>query len=170
MPLPLHPAIAHVPLGLAFAVPLVAIGIAVAFWRGRLPRNAFAILAGMQILLVASGFAAMVAGHRDEHRVERVVGERVIETHEERAEAFVWTAVGVAALGLALLFVPARAVGGVSAVTVAGTIAVAALAAFAGEAGGQIVYHHGGAAVYAAPGGPAPAAPSRGDGDEDDDD
>lgn len=149
--LPLHPAIVHLPLGLAFAVPLVAIGIAVAYWRGRLPRAAFGVLFALQLILAASGGAAMLAGEREEHRVERVVGKQVIHDHEERAEAFVWTAAAVAAAGLALLLVPARAVSAVATVVIAGTIAVGALAVVTGQAGGAIIYRHGGAAAYALP-------------------
>jgi uncharacterized membrane protein len=148
---PLHPALVHVPLGLSFVVPLVAIGISIAFWRERLPRSAFAILAALQLVLAGSGLAAMAAGDRDEHRVERLVGKQVVHDHEERAEAFVWAAFAVAALATALLLVPGRAVGGTAALTIAGTVAVAALAFATGKAGGEIVYRHGGASVYSAP-------------------
>ena len=114
--LPLHPAFVHLPLGLAFAVPLVAIGLTLWHLRGRVPRGAFAILLGLQALLVASGVVAMQLGERDEHRVEAIVAEQVIEAHEERAEVFLWAAGVVLAASAALLFVPraprARAVRG----------------------------------------------------------
>lgn len=146
---PLHPALVHVPLGLAFVVPLVAVGVFVAFWRGRLPRSAFAILAGLQLLLAGSGFAAMAAGDRDERPVKQVVGRQLVHDHEERAEAFVWTATAVAALGIALLLVPAHLVKAAAALVIAGNLAVAALAFVTGKAGGEIVYRHGGAAAFA---------------------
>lgn len=168
--LPLHPAIVHLPLGLAFAVPLVAIGVTVAYWRGRLPRAAFAVVFALQVVVAASGGAAMLAGQREEHRVERVVGKRAIEAHEERAEAFVWTAAAVAAAGLALLVVPARAVGALSAVVIAGTLAVGVLGAVTGEAGGEIVYRHGGAAAYVTTGADGRPVPVPASGEKDDDD
>jgi uncharacterized membrane protein len=146
---PLHPALVHVPLGLSFVVPLVAIGISFAFLRGRLPRSAFAILAGLQLVLAGSGFAAMAAGDRDERPVKQVVGKQLVHDHEERAETFVWTATAVAALGIALLLVPARLVKPAAALVVAGNLAVAALAFATGKAGGEIVYRHGGAAAFA---------------------
>ncbi|HEY6006564.1 MAG TPA: DUF2231 domain-containing protein [Anaeromyxobacter sp.] len=145
---PLHPALVHVPLGLSFVVPLVAIGISIAFWRDRLPRSAFAILAALQLVLAGSGLAAMAAGDRDQRRVEKVVGRKVVHDHEERGEAFVWAAFAVAALATALLLVPGRVLGGAAALTIAGTVAVAALAFATGKAGGEIVYRHGGAAAY----------------------
>lgn len=156
--LPLHPAIVHLPLGLAFVAPLVAIGIYLAYRRGRLPRAAFAILAGLQLVLAGSALGAMLAGHRDEHRVEKVVGERVVHDHEERGEALVWTAGAVAAVTIALLLVPARAVGFVAALAIAGTLAVAVLAFLTGKAGGEIVYRHGGAAAFPPPSGTIPRA------------
>ncbi len=164
--LPLHPAVVHLPLGLSFVMPLVAIGIAIAVRRGRLPRAAFAVVTGLQLLLAGSAFVAMQLGHHDERRVEKIVGERAIDAHEERGEALVWTAAGVAALGIALLVVPARAVGLVSALTVAGTLAVATLAYLTGEAGGAIIYRHGGASAYATPSAPVPRS---GDVDSDED-
>jgi uncharacterized membrane protein len=165
----LHPAIVHVPLGLAFVVPLVALGLALAWWRGALPRVAFGVLVGLQALLVAGGVLAMQLGERDEKRVEPIVGERAIETHEERAEAFVWAGGVVLAGAIAILVVPAGAATAVAAAVAAGTLAVAGLAVAAGEAGAEIVYHRGGASAYA-PGGAAlalPAASGRRDRDDD---
>jgi len=163
--LPLHPALVHLPLGLALVAPLVAIGVSLAFRLGRLPRAAFVILAGLQLVLAGSALAAMLAGHRDERRVERVVGEQVVHAHEERGEALVWAAGVVAAVGIALLLVPARAVGVVAALMIPGTLAVAVLALLTERAGGEIVYRHGGAAAFSAPSGAIPPAS-----DPDDDD
>ncbi len=153
--LPLHPAIVHLPLGLALAIPLVALALAIAHLRGRVPRIALGVLVGLQALLVASGVVAMQLGERDERQVERVVAERVIEAHEERAEIFVWAAGAVLALSAALLLVPARLALGLSAAVAAGTIGVAALGVRTGSAGGEIVYAHGGASAF----GPSPAGP-----------
>ena len=169
--LPLHPAIVHLPLGLAFVVPLLAIGLLVAHRRRALPRAAFGVLVGAQALLVAGGVVSMKLGERDEKRVERVVGEAAIESHEERAEAFVWTAGVVLAGTVAILVVPAGAVAVTASVVAAATLAVAGLAVAVGEAGGKIVYQHGGAAAFSTGAGPgsAVAGQLRGhdDGDED---
>lgn len=167
--LPLHPAFVHLPLGLALAVPLVALGLALAHLRGRVPRSGFAILLGLQALLVASGVVALQLGERDEHRVEAIVAERVIEAHEERAEAFLWAAGAVLAATAALLLVPPRLARGLSAAVALATIGVAALAVRTGEAGGEIVYTHGGASAFApgaAPTGVAARAAQRGERDD----
>ena len=149
LPVPLHPAVVHLPLGLAFAIPLVAIGIAIAHRRSRLPRAALVVLVGLQALLVGSGFVAMQLGEREEDAVEKVVAKTVIHEHEDRAEVFVWAAAAVLVGAAATLVVPSGAVGAVAGVVAAGTIAVAALGALTGHAGGQIVYAHGGAAAFA---------------------
>ncbi len=99
------------------------------------------------------------------------MSERLIEAHEERAEAFVWAGAVVLAGAAALLVVPASAVPGIAAAVVAGTLVVAGLGLWTGEAGGALVYTHGAAAAWA----PAPVPAGRStvpaavvDGDRDD--
>ena len=154
--LPLHPALVHVPLGLAFVLPVVAVGLALALRRRKLPRSAFGVVVALQTILVGAGLIAMQLGERDGEQVERFVPERLVEAHEERAEAFVWAAGAVLAGAVAVLVVPAGAAAGVAAAVAAGTLAVAALGLVAGEAGGALVYRHGAAAAFLP--GAAPAA------------
>jgi uncharacterized membrane protein len=143
--LPLHPALVHVPLGLAMVMPLVAIALTLAIWRRRLPRGALALVSGLQLVLVGSGFVAMQLGHGDERRVEGTVPRSAIHEHEEAAETFVWVATGVLAASVAVLLVPAGAVVGLAALTAAGTLAVAGLGVSAGMKGGELVFEHGAA-------------------------
>lgn len=163
--LPLHPAVVHLPLGLAFAAPLLAAGLALAVWRRWLPRGAFAFLVGAQVLLVASGIAALELGEQDGERTEKWVGEKSLDTHEERARIFLIGAGVVLAGAVALLFVPAGALFGLSAGVVLASLAVAGLGAWTGEAGGELVYHLGAANAYLKQG--APAAPAAGACEED---
>jgi hypothetical protein len=155
---PLHPALVHLPLGLAIASPFVAWGLALALWKGLLPRRAWGVAVGLQILLLAGGVAALLAGEQDSHVVERVVAEKLVDAHEERAEAFLWAAGVVLAASAAVLFVPAAAAAPAAAVAAAGTLLVAGLGLWTGKAGGELVYVHGAAAAHGAP---APAAPDR---------
>ncbi len=162
--LPLHPALVHVPLGLALALPPIAVGLAIALWRGWLPRAAFGALVGLELILVGVGIVAMQLGERDAHQVERVVAERLVEEHEERAEAFLWGAGVVLAGAAAVLVVPAVAAPALAAVVAAGTLAVAALGVATGSAGGELVYQHGAAAAFLpahTPGTAPGAVPSR---------
>ena len=101
--LPLHPAIVHLPLGLAFVIPALAAGFAWALWTGRVrPRGAWLTVIALQALLLGSGFVAMNTGEREEDRVERIVPDAAIERHEEYAEQFVW-AVGLTLVALVTL-------------------------------------------------------------------
>jgi uncharacterized membrane protein len=146
--LPLHPAIVHLPLGVALVVPFVAAGLAWAVWRDRLPRSSFAILVALQLLVVAGGLVAMWLGERDARRVEPVVGEAAVDTHEERAELFLWAAGAVLAGAAVLLVVPRGRAPAAAALVTAGAIGVALLGVRAGEAGGELVYRRGAAAAF----------------------
>lgn len=160
--LPLHPAVVHIPLGLAFVMPFVAIALAVAVWKGKLPRGALAVVAGLQLLLAGSAFVAMQLGHGEEDQAARVAPKNAIHDHEEAGETFVWFSVGVLAVSVAALFVPARRAPIVAAVVAAGTLAGAALAVDVGRKGGELVFRYGaGSRAEPAPApavAPAPAA------------
>ena len=150
--LPLHPAIVHLPLGLAVLLPLLAGGFAWAAWTGRVGVNAWLAVIALQAVLVGSGYVAMRAGHAEEARVEKVVDESMIHEHEEMGEQFVWAA--GATLALAVLVFVVRipsATRPLMACMVLAAIVVAALAVRAGQAGGELVYVHGAASAYTSP-------------------
>jgi uncharacterized membrane protein len=148
--LPLHPAIVHLPLGLAILMPLMAAGFAWALWSGRVRPRAWIAVVALQALLVGSGMVAMNTGEAEEDRVESVVQKSAIHQHEEFAEQFVWSAGGTLVLaGLVLVFRQARISRGLAAAAVVATVAVAGLALRVGHAGGQLVYAHGAASAYA---------------------
>lgn len=153
---PLHPALVHVPLGLAFVLPLATVALAFALWRGLVPRRTWVVAVVLQAILLAGAGVALQTGERDEKRVERITGEAAIEAHEEAAEVFIWGAAIVLGLAAAVTVVPRRAVGAFAAVAAAGTFVVAGLAYRTGKAGGELVYARGGAAAY----GPAATAGS----------
>ena len=46
--LPLHPAIVHLPLGLAFVIPALAVGFAWALWKGRTGPRAWVSIVALQ--------------------------------------------------------------------------------------------------------------------------
>lgn len=147
--LPLHPAIVHLPLGLAFIMPLLAAGFAWALWTGRVRPRAWLPLIALQTLLFGAGLVAMNTGEREEERVEATVPEAAIERHEAYAERFVWAA-GLT-LGLTALVPVLRrrtAARAMMAATMAGTVVVTALAIQVGHAGGQLVYVHNAGAAY----------------------
>jgi hypothetical protein len=141
--LPLHPAIVHVPLGLAMVLPLVAAALTVAVWRGTLPRGALAVVTGLLLVLAGSGLVAASLGDGEAKRAVAVAPREAIEEHEEAADAFVWTAVAVLAVSVVALVVPRGKAAPLAAVVTAGTLAVAALAVNAGMKGGELVFRYG---------------------------
>lgn len=165
MPDPLHPALVHLPLGLALVMPLLAAGVALAISRRWVPLRTWIVVVALQAVLVAGGAAAMLTGERDGDRVEKIVGEAPVEAHEERAEYFVWMSGGVLAFAAAALVVPPRFAGPLTGYSLGLMVVVAVLAVRVGKAGGELVYRHGAARAFApgaAGGGAAPKADDRG--------
>lgn len=145
-----HPKVVHLPMALGVLMPLVAAGLTLAWWRRWLPWRAWLVAIGLQVALVVSGVAALRSGEAEEERIERVVPEAALESHEEAAVGFVWASGAVLVVMLVAAafgrrgFAPA-----VAAVATVGTLAVAGLGYRTGQAGGSLVYEHGAARAYA---------------------
>lgn len=148
-----HPKVVHLPIALGLLMPLVAGGLALAWWRGWLPRRAWTIAVILQAVLLASGIAALRTGDAEEAQVERVVAEHLIEAHEEAAEGFVLGSAVVLAVMLAAGFLGQRRAGlPLAAASLVGTLVVLGLGYRTGHAGGSLVYEHGAAQAYSRPG------------------
>lgn len=157
MELPLHPKLVHLPIALAILMPLLASGVMLAIWREWFPKRVWSLVVAGQLLLVGSGILALRSGENDEERVERVVAESVLERHEEAGERFTWAGGLLLAISvLPLLLRRRRGCLAAGAATCAGTLAVLGLGYQVGQLGGEIVYGHNGASVFAAP---APGTP-----------
>lgn len=163
---PLHPMLVHLPIALGVLMPLVAVGILVAWWRGLVPRRAWWGAVILQGVLLVSGLAALRSGEADEERVEAVAPESAIEAHEEAAQVFVAASAlvlaGAVAAGLLRNEGTAK---NLAAMAAAGTLAVVGLGVRVGHAGGELVYTHGAASAYAD--GAPMAGLERGDDDDD---
>lgn len=148
LPDPLHPAIVHLPVALALLLPLLALVAAVLMWRGVKPVAAWAPVVTTAVVLLLGAWLAVETGEDQGERVEGVVGEAAVEAHEELAETIpIAAAVTLALAGLGLL--PGRA--GVASRLVAGLamVVLAGMTIQVGHTGGQLVYRHGAASVYA---------------------
>jgi drug/metabolite transporter (DMT)-like permease len=134
---------------LAFLLPAVILGFAWALWKERIRPRAWLAIVLLQAILLGAGLVALKTGQNEEERVESVVPERAIQTHEARAEQFVWI-VGATLAIAALVLVTRRpmAVRALTAATVVGSFLVAGAALRVGHAGGQLVYVHNAAAAY----------------------
>jgi hypothetical protein len=135
-------------MGLAIILPLVALAITLAQWKSGMTRRAWALVVGLQAVLLVSGLVAQRTGSAEEDAVEAVVAESAIERHEEAAELFLVGVGAALALAALVLVVPARAARyGALAASLA-TVAVAGLGVRVGHAGGRLVYESGAAQAY----------------------
>ena len=144
-----HPKVVHVPMALGVLMPLMAVGLLLAWWRNWLPWRAWLVAVALKTILLVSGIVALRTGEAEEDRVERVVAERLIEAHEEAAEVFVWgSGAALAVMLAAAAFGQKRSGLLLAAVATAGTFVVLGLGYRTGQAGGSLVYEHGAAQVY----------------------
>jgi uncharacterized membrane protein len=175
LPEPLHPAVVHFPLVLAFLLPMFALGGLWAISRGARPMRGWALPFAFAAVLAASGWVALETGEAEEEKVEGVVAEAALEAHEEAAERFlVLSGLLLVVAGVGLVGGTVGAAGRV--LTAVGSLGVLVAAISVGGAGGDLVYHHGAAGPYVAEAsggaGPAPseAAPEESRRREEDDD
>lgn len=145
--LPLHPVVVHFPIVLAVLLPIFAAGALWAIRKGTTPRRAWLVPAAVALALAASAFVAVETGETQDERVERVVPEQPLESHEEAAESFL-----TLSSGLALLVAAGLVRGRIGSVArglgTAGAVGLVALAAYVGHSGGRLVYEYGAASAY----------------------
>ncbi len=150
MPDLLHPALVHLPLGLALAMPLFLLVLVVLDAKGKLTRQAWVLAMVLQLLITVGAFSAMKTGEAEEEHVERGIPEAALHEHEEAAEVFTWASVALLALsilpvlnlGAGLRRVVPFALLGIS-------LVVLALALRVGKLGGALVYQHQAPAIRA---------------------
>ena len=147
LPYPLHPAIVHFPLVLAFLLPLIAAGAVWSIRRGTRPRRAWSIPVIATLMLLGSAWASVKTGEAQDERVERVVAEQPLSVHEEMAEGFLAGAGAVAFVAAVGLI--GGLIGGIArVVTVVASLVLVLAAVRVGHSGGQLVYKYGAANAY----------------------
>lgn len=144
-----HPKVVHIPMALGVLMPLIAGGLALAWWRRWLPERSWVVAVALQAVLLVSGVMALRSGEAEEERVERIVSESLIEAHEEAAKVFVLSSGAVLAMMLAAAVFSQKRIGlPLAAVATVGTLLVLGLGYRTGQAGGSLVYEHGAAQAY----------------------
>jgi len=147
LPSPLHPAVVHLPMALSVLLPLFALGALWSIRRGTAPRKAWGITTALFAALSLSAWASLETGEDQEERVEDVVAEAPIHSHEEAAEAFLFLSLG--ALGVAALGLSRGRIGSVARVAGAvGSVALLGAGLRVGHTGGELVYRYGAASAY----------------------
>lgn len=147
--MPLHPVIVHLPLAITFLLPILVLVFAWAIKAGKMNKELWLVIVGLQLLVTVTGYIALETGETDEEKVSAIVGKDVIHQHEEAAEIFVGTTVIVLASGIVVWFLqPAFQDKGRFAVVLISLLPVF-FAFRAGQLGGNIVYRLGGGSAHA---------------------
>jgi len=172
LPDPLHPAVVHFPIVFMAFLPLAAIGALWALHRGASPIRAWIAPVALAGALTLSAWAALQTGQAQEDRAEDVVGERVLETHEEAAERFLLFS-GIVFVITAAGLIPGVAGRGARVVATAATLGLLVAGYQVGHSGGAIVYgtanSPGISQLSGAAGGDGGESGARGGGETDDD-
>jgi len=147
---PLHPALVHVPLGLAFLIPFLALAAVVAWWKGAVTQRAWRVIVVLQLVLLGAGLYVKQTGEHDLRIVRRMLPRGTVHPHSEAADWFVWGAGATLVLaGLGLVLKDRKARWAATAATVA-TFVVAGIGVRLGHLGGVLVYQKGAAMIYTA--------------------
>jgi uncharacterized membrane protein len=170
LPNPLHPAVVHFPVVLAFLLPISAIAAIWTIRKGARVTRAWVVPLAIAGTLALSAWVSAETGESQEEKVEEVVAEAPMHAHEEAAGLFV---TGSAVL---LLITVAGLVKGVAGrigrvATAIGAIGLVGGAAYVGHTGGELVYTHGAASAYTGTRvqNDIPASLTRNDGERDSD-
>ncbi len=147
--MPLHPAIVHFPIALTFILPLLILIFAWAIRAGKMSKELWFVLIGLQILVTGSGYLALETGETDEEKVSAVVGKKIIHEHEESAEIFVGTTVIALAASIAVWFLQPGFQNKARFIVALISLLPLFFAWQTGKLGGEIVYKHGGGGAHA---------------------
>ena len=147
LPNPLHPAIVHFPVALAFIFPILVILAVVFIRRGSSFTTTWIPIALLGLMVFAGTLVAKKTGENEEDKVEEVVSERAIHDHEENAELFTILAGIMLAITIAG-FVPKKWGEIARYLTIVASLAVVVTAYQTGKSGGELVYEHGAASAY----------------------
>lgn len=148
MPNPLHPAIVHFPIAMAFLVPLLIVVFAFMLKKNKMAPTAWLIIIGLQFILTASGYISLETGETEETPVGKVLSKQLIHAHEEASEVFVGMTVLALALSVAVYFMRKelqfRLHMGIFIISLLGGFLAYRTAAL----GGELVYKHGATQAY----------------------
>ncbi len=153
--LPLHPALVHFPIGIGMILPLIALSVWFAIRKHWIGPRSWLLVVVLQLVLLATSIFAVRSGGHEEERVEKVVKERYIETHEELAERVPWMLGGVLAVTLLGLWPNEHKARIAQTLACVGMVGAAMYLLQVGRTGGALVYEHGAANAYTQPNTPS---------------
>lgn len=148
MQVPVHPLIVHIPMVIAFILPVLITAFAMMINKNKMSSSSWLIIVFLQVAVVAGGYISLETGETEEHQVEKVVDKKLIHEHEEAAEVFVGVSVLALVLSIGALFLRKEIVFPVRLAVAIITLIAGYLGFRAGELGGELVYKHGAANAY----------------------
>jgi len=103
MELPLHPGLVHLPIGLAFALPLLALAVSFGIIRAWFPRNTWVLIVALAALQVGTALVAREAGEKEAHRIGKAMPKGAIHEHVLAANFFTGWSVALLVLAAGAL-------------------------------------------------------------------
>ncbi len=149
MSTPLHPAIVHFPIALAFILPVLLLVFSLMIKKNKMAPQAWFIIIGLQLLTTVTGYVSLESGEEAEDVVEKVLDKKLIHEHEERAEIFVGSTVVALVLSTAAFFLRKEFQFILKLVVFVLSLVSSFLAYRTGHSGGELVYRYGAASAYA---------------------
>lgn len=149
MSTPLHPAIVHFPIALAFILPALVLVFSLMIKKNKMAPQAWFIIIGLQLLTTVTGYVSLESGEEAEDVVEKVLDKKLIHEHEERAEIFVGSTVIALVLSTAAFFLRKEFQFILKLVVFGLSLVSSFLAYRTGHSGGELVYRYGAASAYA---------------------
>jgi uncharacterized membrane protein len=146
---PLHPAIVHFPIALAFILPVLILVFSLMIKKNKMAPQAWFIIIGLQLLTTVTGYVSLESGEEAEDVVEKVLDKKLIHEHEERAEIFVGSTVIALVLSTAAFFLRKEFQFILKLVVFVLSLVSSFLAYRTGHSGGELVYRYGAASAYA---------------------
>jgi len=144
-----HPMLVHLPMAMSIFLPLLAIAGLVIARKNQDNRQIWLVISGLLIVTSIATLLAASAGESSEEMVEKVVSESLIESHEDAASIFSALLYLTTAASVILIFLNDTLKKYFQYGVLGLSILVMITGIRAGKLGGELVYKHNAAAVFA---------------------
>lgn len=146
--MPLHPAVVHIPIAIGLLIPFLALVIFIGIKKEFFTSKTWVLVVLLQMIVVVSSVVALRTGENEEHTVEKVINEEIIEKHEDLGKK-VPIASGVILIVTILGLIKNQKFATAAQIaSLLGMLGTAVLVYQAGHSGGELVYKHNAASAY----------------------
>ncbi|MCB0391814.1 MAG: hypothetical protein KDD58_11000 [Bdellovibrionales bacterium] len=144
--IPLHPVAVHFPIVLGLLIPIASLSVFILIKLKYLDPRIWLLVVILSGLFFASAVVAVQTGEKDEHKVEEVVGHKVLETHEEHGEKIQWLALAVFLISITPLLLKKPTELQILTVIISSIVVYPLIET--GHTGGELIYKHGAAEAH----------------------